>query len=473
MAVQRLSQQAALCLGYGLFFSVCPLGPLGTALLRQGALSWDGILFVRLAFLACGSLCALGLSANPRTLPRNRRLCMAVGVAAQGVLLAGYALGAGAWTVPSCAIVSGIFAGAYQLSWAELLSRVYAGAGRAASISVYALAFVFSTALSAAEPLVQMGGIASAATVLTSCLAAWALLEAARKGTGVQDAPLASEQPVPHMPIYARSVLVSLGVTWALAFNLAVDLGFGSSDTADAASWVTTLAVYGVCQLAVIVLVKTTRLGAAHFGLMLRWVVVFVGIAWAFMPVLVAHAPRLACAVCVMAFLMQSVIVMQFTIEACHERAIPFLATSARYAGAFVLAACAGSLAFLAIKTGFSSWTLHSLTAAAAVSVSLLVVPMLPSRSGGAGMFMFDTLPEDESIDGRVEHAKQELATESGLTARETEVLDLMLAGLSRDDIAQRLALSSWTVKNHCRSIYAKTGTHSAKELMGQIYGNR
>lgn len=473
MAIPRLSRQAALCLGYGLFFSACPLGPLGTALLRQGTLPWDGILFVRLAFLACGSLCALGLSTNPHALPRNRRLCMAVGIVAQATLLTGYVLGAGTWTVPSYAIVSGIFAGAYQLSWAGLLSGVYAGSGRAASISVYALAFVFSTALSAAEPLIQTGGIAAATAVLTSCLAAWALLEAARRGTDAQGAPSVPDRPVPRMPIYARSVLVSLGVTWALAFNLAIDLGFGGSETADVASWATTLAVYGICQLAVIVLVKTTRLGAAHFGLMLRWVVVFVGIAWAFMPVLVAHAPRFACAVCVMAFLMQSVIVMQFTIEACHERAIPFLATSARYAGAFVLAACAGSLVFLAIKASFSSWTLSSLTAAAAVSVSLLVVPMLPSRSGGAGMFMFDTLPEDESIDGRVERAKQQLAEESGLTARETEVLDLMLAGLSRDGIAQRLALSSWTVKNHCRSIYAKTGTHSAKELMGQIYGRR
>ncbi|MGA2112699.1 MAG: helix-turn-helix transcriptional regulator [Anaerolineales bacterium] len=51
------------------------------------------------------------------------------------------------------------------------------------------------------------------------------------------------------------------------------------------------------------------------------------------------------------------------------------------------------------------------------------------------------------------------------LTIREREVLDLILAGQSNRQIAQRLFLSPETVKTHVRHILAKTGATRKVQL--------
>ena len=48
-----------------------------------------------------------------------------------------------------------------------------------------------------------------------------------------------------------------------------------------------------------------------------------------------------------------------------------------------------------------------------------------------------------------------------GLTAREVEVLKLVVAGLMNRQIAERLGVSTRTVDAHLRSIYAKLGVKS------------
>ena len=51
-----------------------------------------------------------------------------------------------------------------------------------------------------------------------------------------------------------------------------------------------------------------------------------------------------------------------------------------------------------------------------------------------------------------------------GLTARERQVLQCMVDGLNRMEIAQRLHVSVNTVRTHTQSIIAKLGAHSALE---------
>ncbi len=50
---------------------------------------------------------------------------------------------------------------------------------------------------------------------------------------------------------------------------------------------------------------------------------------------------------------------------------------------------------------------------------------------------------------------------EYGLSAREREVLELMVQGLIKKEISDRLGLSYHTVDNHLRSIYAKLQVHT------------
>ncbi len=54
-----------------------------------------------------------------------------------------------------------------------------------------------------------------------------------------------------------------------------------------------------------------------------------------------------------------------------------------------------------------------------------------------------------------------ESAVVEPLSAREREVLRLIAAGLSNQDVATRLYLSPHTVKVHARNIYAKLGVTS------------
>ena len=55
------------------------------------------------------------------------------------------------------------------------------------------------------------------------------------------------------------------------------------------------------------------------------------------------------------------------------------------------------------------------------------------------------------------------------MTARETEILDLMRQGLSNRDIATCLTLSHRTVEKHVESLLRKTGAHSRTHLVSMI----
>jgi DNA-binding NarL/FixJ family response regulator len=50
---------------------------------------------------------------------------------------------------------------------------------------------------------------------------------------------------------------------------------------------------------------------------------------------------------------------------------------------------------------------------------------------------------------------------EYGLTGREKQVLDLMVDGLTRTTIAERLFVSPSTILTHCRNIYTKLHVHT------------
>jgi DNA-binding CsgD family transcriptional regulator len=57
-----------------------------------------------------------------------------------------------------------------------------------------------------------------------------------------------------------------------------------------------------------------------------------------------------------------------------------------------------------------------------------------------------------------------------GLTEREREVAGLAVRGLSTAALAERLCLSPWTVQDHFKSIFDKTGARSRRQLRALVF---
>jgi DNA-binding CsgD family transcriptional regulator len=57
-----------------------------------------------------------------------------------------------------------------------------------------------------------------------------------------------------------------------------------------------------------------------------------------------------------------------------------------------------------------------------------------------------------------------------GLSERECAITRLCMKGLSTKEIAEALAISPFTVQDHLKSIFEKTGVHTRGELVGQVF---
>jgi DNA-binding CsgD family transcriptional regulator len=65
------------------------------------------------------------------------------------------------------------------------------------------------------------------------------------------------------------------------------------------------------------------------------------------------------------------------------------------------------------------------------------------------------------------------LARAYGFTARERDVVALVLAGTSTKAMSARLGLSQWTVQDHLKSVFEKTATRTRGELSARLLGTR
>lgn len=479
-----LADYVSLCLGFGCFFAVCPFSALGTAAMLGDAMSWQEILVSRVVFLACSAaFFALRNAKGPGwCLPRSLRgagtrtavaesLLGTAGAAAGFVLLTfGYPLLTGG----ALAVFSGCLLGFAMATlgggWFRVFFATRRERGRTACVVAFACSFLATVLLTWLANLLGVGQKGRLVEVTVLLAASWGLFFAltGRSGGALRDtaAPCKEFEPSP----YARTLLLGLGVSWACSYNLTIELGYGTG-TDQFARWAMTLVSCGALLVLAVVFVRKVDIGETPFGLMMRWVVTVIGCLWAFMPAMVGKVPILTGVLVIMVFWIQLTVFFVFVMEVCLESGLPFSQVLARYFAIFVLAACIGSLAFWLLKVVVSDHGLvYSLLGGVGAACSLLVIPFLPSRGSSANVFTMARLPEDEDAEARNERARRSVAEEYGFTVRETEVFELLMRGMTREEVAAELEISPWTVKNHIRAVFAKTGAHSTKELMALVY---
>jgi PAS domain S-box-containing protein len=82
----------------------------------------------------------------------------------------------------------------------------------------------------------------------------------------------------------------------------------------------------------------------------------------------------------------------------------------------------------------------------------------------GDALFAHVFLPSGEED----EAPQREAAPEARLTARQLEILRLLAAGMSTEEIVRSLYLSEATVRNHIRAILHRLGSHSRLEAVAR-----
>ncbi len=59
------------------------------------------------------------------------------------------------------------------------------------------------------------------------------------------------------------------------------------------------------------------------------------------------------------------------------------------------------------------------------------------------------------------------------LSKRESEIMQIVVRGLSTAEIAEAFHISSNTVQDHLKAIFEKVGVRSRRELVGQLFAQQ
>ncbi len=494
-----LSNAVLTCLGFGLLLSYYPVGNVGSTFLVNYAGTDTAVLIARTLYFAALVATLLLIHRMPSARKallgsRGMRLSfLAMGVAfCLAPALASLGVGGSIAAPAAFALLLGAANAAPVVRWYELFLHIYRSDGRMTCMLVVATSSLVSALLAPFKQAVVAGyGFPSLLVMLSLVAGSFACLEVlARRVSNEPRQPDRDRTAPAFQPSRQVAVImISFGIVWSLSYSLAAKIGYGRG-FGDPSVWGTSAA--GIFTNVVIILfcyriLPTTR---GSFGIVLRYTVLSAGMVWSLMFVMLQMSPALAGFLCGSCYLFvivcASLLMLELGDTSGLEMAdvlIPCLATAA-IGG---LAGKAIFFALLQLQDGVLGAGLASAVGLMALFSIAALMPNLQSRAidletyamrredareegaqdeGGSDRDGEAADPAREStFDKNLARSKAAVAQRAGLSPREIQVMELLLDGHPREEIADILGLSPHTVKNYSTSMYGKLGIHSRREL--------
>ena len=502
-ALPTATRVVILCLGYGCLLACAQWGILGVSYLSALGVGWGSVLATQSVFaLTTGATLMVF-----RVLARGGVMFPRVFFGVACVLGYAFCLTTSAWVVDSLGLLCclwaamGALAAPCLLTWFDAILFVYQEYGRGLSIVAISGSGCVSLLLSVLVGLVGRHELVLA-LVMGALLISVFLREVFALTGGGAGATLADghESGVTHgsgsgatgfwfgaeaplfrigtrgractvgdcfyrLTAYGVAILVSFGATSSLANSGSVFMFAELGGPGALVGLPATLVGLLTC-VAFVAVGLFCKEGGSRFGLLIRLFVAATGILLIVAPVMAALAP---CAMALpfrCASLLQGIAMTFFSIEVSQESGLGIVEVMPLNISVFFAATATAAGLFWWIATYVGGHLLWDLFAVFVAVVSLAIIPLLPSASSTAMAFTLSVLPENEGYEARSLRSCRAISARCGLSEREGEVLELLLRGMTRAEIAQELSLSSWTVKDYISDIYGKVGVHSAKELM-------
>ncbi len=480
------------CVGYGAFLAYYPPGPVGAAwCLAFGGQSLSvplarGVFFLTLIL----TLLVIAVGRRGACVCTRADAALSFATAAAGFvsldLLSAWGMG-DAGLFCCCALIGA--AGAYPLLCSyDALLRIRQAGSAATGFAVLAGASLVAGLLTPVGAVVARGDAWGLASLLGLAALSWACIdEEARRhaASPALGAPVSGDVR-PARPRGTRGdradayrpsarivvTYVTFGVAWSLSYCL---LAHGCAGGRGVAGLVAPACVAGIgTSVGLILLAFAFRPSRdERFGSVLRCTVVASGVCWALMAPLDGISPNGRRFVCMVVYQLLMNCALFMNVELCRGCGLrPDEVTAAHFRWLAVGVAIGTLLYEVAMATAGETGGVQ-LVSSFAASALFVAVLSLPSISSQAADIANEELAEPKDLRRQLGVNGRALARRAGLTEREAQILDLVVAGRSRKEIAEELGVSTNTVKNHLTSVYAKTGVRSAGELSAMIMEDR
>lgn len=472
------AEKVVTVLGFGLFLVTYSGGPFGfVSGSEQQAVGWEGMLLVQTSFFMAVALGCLVLGVLVR---RN-------GDAHGGVWgLVGYLLVAllglvmqpildgmgGRDTVVARTVLSLASGWTYAVPfvfWVGRFCRLSATMSHYGLAGLLMLGYLVSPAIIVCCSLLgdvpYRYSVVLLASAAVSCLICFWLNR--RWGTD-SDALGSPSRPLTEawryrLTTYSAALLVSLGFSWGISDAASVFglVGFSSSekDTSIVMAFVPMLILAAAAWAHV-------HRSDIRFGAIVRLAVVACGAVLATFPLVTVTAPALLYPLCNIAMIAGEMALIAFCIDVCNEEGRPVAPVFALNLALFMAVSCLAAALFWLVHSLVGGQVAWLVIGALSMWAVLLVIPFLPSRSSNAVVLLSKTLPENEGYEANVAMRRACMAQRYGLSEGESAVLEGLVRGKKREEIADDMGLSPWTIKARISAIYRKCGVHSYKELV-------